>query len=137
MPVPDSKDISDIADPLPLDREDARLRPIRSSIGRFSIAARPSGVLIRLSVVVASHAVMPAYALAGRVLDAHSGDFVALALPDELVASQVLAHAAPGKIVVIHDGHHRNPQADRRYAIEATRRIIEVLPRQGYEFSTL
>jgi peptidoglycan/xylan/chitin deacetylase (PgdA/CDA1 family) len=55
----------------------------------------------------------------------------------ERVASQVLAHAAPGKIVVIHDGHHRNPQADRRYAIEATRRIIENLQPQGYEFSTL
>jgi peptidoglycan/xylan/chitin deacetylase (PgdA/CDA1 family) len=55
----------------------------------------------------------------------------------ERVAVQVLAHAAPGKIVVIHDGHHRNPQADRRYAIEATRRIIEGLQAQGYEFSTL
>jgi peptidoglycan/xylan/chitin deacetylase (PgdA/CDA1 family) len=41
------------------------------------------------------------------------------------------------RAILIHDGHHRNPQADRRYAIEATRRIIENLQPQGYEFSTL
>src|SRR5437867_3493749 len=34
----------------------------------------------------------------------------------ERVASQVIAHAGPGKIIVIHDGHHINPRADRRYA---------------------
>jgi peptidoglycan/xylan/chitin deacetylase (PgdA/CDA1 family) len=55
----------------------------------------------------------------------------------ERVALQVLAHAAPGKIVVFHNGHHRNPQADRRYAIEATRRIIEGLQARRYEFPTL
>ncbi len=53
------------------------------------------------------------------------------------VAAQVVAHAAPGKIVVIHDGHHKNPRADRRYAIEATRRIIDDLSAQGYSFGTL
>jgi peptidoglycan-N-acetylglucosamine deacetylase len=53
------------------------------------------------------------------------------------VAAQVLSHAAPGKIVVIHDGHHKNPRADRRYAIEATRRIVDTLRAEGYEFATL
>lgn len=53
------------------------------------------------------------------------------------VAAQVLSHAAPGKIIVIHDGHHRNPQADRRYALEATRQIIDGLRAQGYEFATM
>jgi len=51
------------------------------------------------------------------------------------VAAQVLAHAAPGKIIVIHDGHHKNPQAERRYAVEATRLIIDGLRARGYEFA--
>jgi peptidoglycan-N-acetylglucosamine deacetylase len=53
------------------------------------------------------------------------------------VANQVLAHAAPGKIIVIHDGHHRNPRADRRYALQATRQIVDGLRAQGYQFGTL
>lgn len=53
------------------------------------------------------------------------------------VAAQVVAHAAPGKIIVIHDGHHRNPRADRRYAVDAARRIIDKLTTQGYTFGTL
>jgi peptidoglycan/xylan/chitin deacetylase (PgdA/CDA1 family) len=53
------------------------------------------------------------------------------------VAAQLVAHAGPGKIIVIHDGHHRNPRADRKYAIEATRLIIEALSASGYTFGTL
>jgi peptidoglycan-N-acetylglucosamine deacetylase len=55
----------------------------------------------------------------------------------ERVASQVVGHAAPGKIIVIHDGHHKNPRADRRYAVEATRQLIDQLRAQGYTFGTL
>jgi len=53
------------------------------------------------------------------------------------VASHVLSHAAPGKIIVIHDGHHRNPRADRKYAIEAAERIIDELAKQSYQFATI
>ncbi|MGH9632949.1 MAG: polysaccharide deacetylase family protein [Bryobacteraceae bacterium] len=53
------------------------------------------------------------------------------------VAAHLAAHAAPGKIIVIHDGHHKNPRADRRYAIEATRQLIDELAAQGYTFGTL
>lgn len=53
------------------------------------------------------------------------------------VADQILAHAAPGKIIVIHDGHHRDPRPDRRYAIEAAALLIEGLRARGYEFRTL
>ena len=53
------------------------------------------------------------------------------------VASQITSHAAPGKIFVIHDGHHRNPRADRRYAIEASARIIDALRARGYAFGVL
>jgi peptidoglycan/xylan/chitin deacetylase (PgdA/CDA1 family) len=53
------------------------------------------------------------------------------------VAEHVLAHAAPGKIVVIHDGHHKNPRANREYAIEAAGLIIDQLRAEGYRFGTL
>ena len=53
------------------------------------------------------------------------------------VAHHVLAHAAPGKVVVIHDGHHKNPRADRAYAVEATRLIVDDLQARGLEFKTL
>ena len=53
------------------------------------------------------------------------------------VAAQIISHAAPGKIVVIHDGHHKNPRADRRYAIEAAGLIIDRLREEGYRFGTL
>jgi len=53
------------------------------------------------------------------------------------VANQILSHAAPGKIIVIHDGHHIDARADRRYAIDATRRIIDGLRARGYEFARL
>jgi peptidoglycan/xylan/chitin deacetylase (PgdA/CDA1 family) len=53
------------------------------------------------------------------------------------VAAQILSHAGPGKIIVIHDGHHRDPRADRQYAIEATREIIDGLRARGYQFATL
>ncbi len=55
----------------------------------------------------------------------------------ERVASQVIANAALGKIIVIHDGHHINPRADRGYAIEAARQIIDGLHARGYTFATL
>ena len=54
-----------------------------------------------------------------------------------LVAAQVIRHAAPGKIVVIHDGHHNNPRADRAYAIDAAGRIIPALRERGVQFRTL
>jgi peptidoglycan/xylan/chitin deacetylase (PgdA/CDA1 family) len=53
------------------------------------------------------------------------------------VAAQVISHAAPGKIIVIHDGHHRNPNADRQYAIEATARVVDSLLAQRYEFRAM
>lgn len=53
------------------------------------------------------------------------------------VAAQLIKHAAPGKIIVIHDGHHKNPRANRAYAIDAARRIIDSLSADGYTFETL
>ena len=53
------------------------------------------------------------------------------------IASRVLAHARPGKIVVIHDGHHRNPAADRHYAAPAVGLIVDGLRARGYEVAPL
>ncbi|MFN0101914.1 MAG: polysaccharide deacetylase family protein [Bryobacteraceae bacterium] len=53
------------------------------------------------------------------------------------VAAQILQHAAPGGIIVIHDGHHRNPRADRRYAVGAAAMIVDRLRARGFEFSGL
>ena len=53
------------------------------------------------------------------------------------VAAQVLSHAASGKIIVIHDGHHKNREANRLYAIQATCLIIDGLRSRGFELATL
>lgn len=53
------------------------------------------------------------------------------------VAAHLISHAAPGKIIVIHDGHHRDQNADRQYAIEATACAVDSLLAQRYEFRTL
>ena len=53
------------------------------------------------------------------------------------VVSGLSLEAAPGKIIVIHDGHHRSPTSDRSYAIDATRQVIDGLSAQGYTFGSL
>lgn len=53
------------------------------------------------------------------------------------IAAQVVSHAAPGKIAVLHDGHHQNPRADRRYTLDAVPLIIERLRQDGYTFAPL
>lgn len=53
------------------------------------------------------------------------------------VADQIVAHAKPGNIAVIHDGYHKNPRAERQYAIEAASTIIDRLSAEGYQFGTL
>ena len=42
-----------------------------------------------------------------------------------------------GDIIVIHDGHHEDPRADRRYAIETVDRLIPKLRERGFEFGTI
>ena len=45
--------------------------------------------------------------------------------------------ASAGDIIVIHDGHHANPQADRRHAAETITRLAPVLRSRGFTFGTL
>jgi peptidoglycan/xylan/chitin deacetylase (PgdA/CDA1 family) len=55
---------------------------------------------------------------------------------DDLVP-RLAEHASPGDIIVIHDGHHVNPRADRSYAIETVDRLIPELRARGFQFGTI
>ena len=53
------------------------------------------------------------------------------------VASRLARKASAGDIMVIHDGHHKNPRADRSHAGETVRRLVPVLRTRGFDFGTL
>ena len=53
------------------------------------------------------------------------------------LAARLARRASPGDIIVMHDGHHVNPRADRRYAVDATARLIPALHARGYSFGRL
>ena len=55
----------------------------------------------------------------------------------EGLARRLATRARRGDIVVMHDGHHVNPTADRRYAVEATRLLVPALRKRGFEFGRL
>jgi len=46
-------------------------------------------------------------------------------------------HASSGDIIVIHDGHHEDPRADRRYAVETVDLLIPELRARGMQFGTI
>jgi peptidoglycan/xylan/chitin deacetylase (PgdA/CDA1 family) len=53
------------------------------------------------------------------------------------IVPRLVRHASPGDIVVVHDGHHVNPRADRRYAIDVARALIPALRQKGFQFGTI
>ena len=53
------------------------------------------------------------------------------------IANRLVRKASAGDIIVIHDGHHKNPLADRRHAGETIRKIAPLLRTRGFEFGTL
>jgi peptidoglycan/xylan/chitin deacetylase (PgdA/CDA1 family) len=53
------------------------------------------------------------------------------------IVPRLVARASPGDIIVIHDGHHKDPSADRRYAIEIVDRLVPALRAKGYEFGVI
>jgi peptidoglycan/xylan/chitin deacetylase (PgdA/CDA1 family) len=55
----------------------------------------------------------------------------------ERLASRLAARASDGSIVVMHDGHHKDPRADRRRTVDATAELIPLLRRRGFAFDTL
>ena len=46
-------------------------------------------------------------------------------------------HASPGDIIVIHDGHHVNPRADRQHTVAAVHELIPALRARGLHFAAL
>jgi peptidoglycan-N-acetylglucosamine deacetylase len=55
----------------------------------------------------------------------------------ERVASKLARLASNGSIMVLHDGHHKNPTADRRHTIETVARLIPRLRARGFAFGTI
>ena len=53
------------------------------------------------------------------------------------IVPRLLRYASPGDIIVIHDGDHVNPRADRQYAIDVTRALIPALRTKGFAFGTI
>jgi len=53
------------------------------------------------------------------------------------VAERLAKKASAGDIIVIHDGDHKNPRADRRHAAEAVRLLVPRLKSRGFSFGTL
>ena len=53
------------------------------------------------------------------------------------IATRILRKASAGDIVVIHDGHHKDPTRDRKHAGETIRRLVPELRSRGFAFGTL
>jgi peptidoglycan/xylan/chitin deacetylase (PgdA/CDA1 family) len=55
----------------------------------------------------------------------------------EKLADRLVSKASDGDIIVMHDGHHENPRADRRGTVDATARLIPMLRAKGFEFGRI
>ena len=53
------------------------------------------------------------------------------------LAERLARRVSAGDIVVMHDGHHENPRADRQYTVEAAALLIPRLRANGYAFGTI
>lgn len=53
------------------------------------------------------------------------------------LTKRIVDRASDGLIVVIHDGHHVDPRADRRYAVDATAAIVPALKARGFRFGSV
>ncbi len=53
------------------------------------------------------------------------------------VAARLARKASPGDIIVMHDGHHANPRADRRHAAEAVQLLVPLLRQRGFTTAAL
>jgi chitooligosaccharide deacetylase len=55
----------------------------------------------------------------------------------DALVPRFVARASPGDIIVIHDGHHEDPRADRMYAVETVDRVIPELKKKGFQFGSI
>jgi peptidoglycan/xylan/chitin deacetylase (PgdA/CDA1 family) len=53
------------------------------------------------------------------------------------LAARLARKVSNGDIVVIHDGHHVNPRADRRHAGATVRLLVPGMQARGFAFGTL
>ena len=53
------------------------------------------------------------------------------------VSARLARKASSGDIIVIHDGHHKNPRADRRHAADAVRQFVPLMRAKGFRFARL
>lgn len=53
------------------------------------------------------------------------------------LAERLARRASDGDIIVMHDGHHVDPRADRRYAVDATVSLIPALRARGLRMAHL
>lgn len=53
------------------------------------------------------------------------------------IARRLERKASPGDIIVIHDGHHKDPKRDRSHAGGAVRLLVPALHARGYTFAPL
>jgi peptidoglycan/xylan/chitin deacetylase (PgdA/CDA1 family) len=53
------------------------------------------------------------------------------------LAGRLNRHASNGAIIVIHDGHHKNPRADRQYAVDTVAALVPLLRSRGFELRTI
>jgi chitooligosaccharide deacetylase len=53
------------------------------------------------------------------------------------LAPRLARKASDGDIIVIHDGHHKDPRADRSHAADTVRRIVPALKARGFAFKPL
>jgi peptidoglycan-N-acetylglucosamine deacetylase len=53
------------------------------------------------------------------------------------LAARLARRASAGDVVVIHDGHHEDPRAERRHAAETVRLLAPLLGARGFKFGTL
>ena len=58
-------------------------------------------------------------------------------LEGQSVATRLARKASPGDIIVIHDGHHKDPRKDRSHAGGAVRLLVPALRARGYTFAPL
>jgi peptidoglycan-N-acetylglucosamine deacetylase len=53
------------------------------------------------------------------------------------LAERLARRASAGDIIVMHDGHHVDPRADRAHTIEAVRELVPRLRSRGFSFGAL
>jgi len=53
------------------------------------------------------------------------------------LAPRLERKASDGDIIVIHDGHHKDPRAERSHAAETIRRLVPALKVRGFAFRPL